>query len=139
MRGVRSNVLKSQRASSSNDEDLEHEVVECFKKDLAEAFGLHRRAIVVAERGCARIESIWRYAILQISLKIVSDAFETYIQREKIRLALKVKKSSAGSLRKLTPEILKTDDFFVVRSALVLLHQFNEFRLRYGSNTRELI
>jgi hypothetical protein len=46
---VSSQVLKNERARRGCDEDLEHEVVQSFKIDLAEAFRLDRLAIVVSK------------------------------------------------------------------------------------------
>ena len=82
MRGVRSNVLKSQRASSSNDEDLEHEVVERFFEDRAERLGLDRRSIIVTEPLGSIIERERADTLLSVCFKLVTDAFETCYNRK---------------------------------------------------------
>lgn len=46
---VGSHVLEGERTSSSNDEHLQHEIVQCLDENPAEWFDLQRFAIVVAK------------------------------------------------------------------------------------------
>ena len=74
---VSSNVLKNERARSAHDEDLEHEIVQSFKIDLAEAFRLHRFAIVVIKVFSPGREGISLDTLFKIDFKLVTDAFDT--------------------------------------------------------------
>jgi len=76
MVGIGSNVLKDEGASRGYDQHLQHEVIQCLKKDLAEGLGFERCAVVVAELCSSGWERISRDARADIHFKLVTDAFD---------------------------------------------------------------
>lgn len=82
MVGVGSDVLEDERTRRGHDQHLQHEVVQCLKKDLAEGFRFERLAIVVAEELSSGWERISRDALRHIHFKLVTDAFDFYTPRK---------------------------------------------------------
>ena len=131
---VGADVLEDERARRSDDEHLQHKVVQRFKKNLAEGLRFQRWAIVVAEVLCSLGEVFSGETNGHIHFKLVTDAFDFYIPKEKVvrfcfdqRLEASCWHRTALSL---TIMWLATHDFLVVRSALVRFHQFNQFNSR---------
>ena len=84
MVGVGADVLEDERARRRDDQNLQHEVVQRLKEDLAECLRFNRLTIVVAEEfgPLGEISSI--KALIYVHFKLVTDAFEFYIPRETI-------------------------------------------------------
>jgi hypothetical protein len=74
---VSSDVLKDERARGGYEEDLEHEIVQSFKIDLAEAFRLQWFTIVVSKEFSPGREGISLDTHFHIDFKLVTDAFDT--------------------------------------------------------------
>ena len=82
MVGVGADVLEDERARRRDDQNLQHEVVQRLKEDLAECLRFNRRAIVVAEEGFSLGEITSLEALIYVHFKLVTDAFEFYTPRE---------------------------------------------------------
>lgn len=74
---VGSDVLEDQRACRRDDEDLQHEIVESLKENLAEALCLHWLSVVVTKEGRPLRKRISSNARVHFDFKLVTDAIDT--------------------------------------------------------------
>jgi len=74
---VRSDVLEDQRASCSDYEDLQHEIVEGLEEDCAETLCRQGLPIVVSKEFSPRHEGVTGDTSVHIDFKLVTDAIDT--------------------------------------------------------------
>ena len=86
---VSSDVLENERTRGRDDQDLEHEIVECFEKDLAESLGLEWLSIIVSKVLCPLWEGAAVKALCEVHFKLVTDAFNAYLPRKIAVMTLK--------------------------------------------------
>ena len=79
---VGSDIFADEGERCRHKQDLQHEVVQGFKKDLAEGLGYFRGTIIVSKKCCSVRERVARDALGYIHFKLVTDAFGTCITRE---------------------------------------------------------
>ena len=92
---VGSDVLENEGTGSGHNEHLEHEVIECFKEYGAECLGLDWLAIVVAKESGSTWECVPCDALGQIRFKLVTDAFDTYTQKNRLQTCRRIFKLTA--------------------------------------------
>ena len=80
---IGSDIFADEGERCRHKQDLQHEVVQGFKKDLAEGLGYFRRTIIVSKIFSSVRERFTRNALGDVHFKLVTDAFGTCITREK--------------------------------------------------------
>ena len=68
---VRSQVLEGERGRGGNNENLEHEIIECLQEDLAEGLYLELFLLVVAKMIRPGREILACEALINIDFKLV--------------------------------------------------------------------